>query len=219
MNPARISMTKNPRLLISLFSLFVLMTALGCGTGYQKVDGEWCYVSWDEGNGRTVSELNADSGSFEILANSEYAKDKNRVYHRSRRLEADPATLEILAGNYIKDKDRVFYRQVEITGADPKSFQILEAPYSRDQESVFCGTVPMNVDSVDDFKVIRASEGMFTSILSNHAFQSKYGKEFPNSEIERAIVPGSYSRARSGSQFFEGPSRVAPQEIDWDDEN
>src|SRR5437868_4142156 len=80
------------------------------GTGYKTVDGEWAFVTWDEGRGRTVHKLGADAKTFRVVKVNEYAKDKNRVYYHDRALEGvDPPTFQLLKEpHYVKDKDHVF---------------------------------------------------------------------------------------------------------------
>ena len=138
--------------------LMLLITS-GCGTGYQKVNGRWSYVVWDEGNGRRTLDLNADQASFTKLAHKDYAKDKDAVFYQTKPIPgADPATFELLSDPiYTRDSSQCYLMGHPIDGADPQTFEVLTAPYSKDAKSIFCGTHRLSVDNVTKFKVLKGS--------------------------------------------------------------
>ena len=125
----------------------MLLVSSGCGVGYQKVNGKWSYVVWDEGNGRRSLALNADQASFTKLGHKDYAKDKDAVFYQNDPIPgADPATFELLRDPiYSRDASHAYVIGHAIDGADPRTFAVLEAPFSKDADNVYCGTRRMDV--------------------------------------------------------------------------
>ena len=65
----------------NLFWLLTLITLISCGEGYEKVEGQWTWVLHSEA-GKHMREIEIDNGTFEILDNKSYAKDKSSVFWR-----------------------------------------------------------------------------------------------------------------------------------------
>ncbi|MGB1217656.1 MAG: DKNYY domain-containing protein [Saprospiraceae bacterium] len=149
--------------LLLFFLGFSSIIFSGCGTGYQKEDGNWVYVSLDGGSWEKQSHLieDVDKASFHILWNKDMAKDKNHVYHRWSKMKyADAGSFENIKGEiYSKDKNSVFINHLRIENSDPISFEILEFPYSKDKNQVYCGNVPMRVNNIASFKALEKGIG------------------------------------------------------------
>ena len=137
----------------------MLFISSGCGVGYQKVNGKWSYVVWDEGNGRRALELKADQASFTKLGHKDYARDKDSVFYHTEPIpHADPTTFELLGDPiYSRDASHAYLMGHLIDGADPKTFAVLEAPYSKDADHVYCGTRRIEGADVARFKVLKGS--------------------------------------------------------------
>lgn len=130
-------------------------------TGFQIVDGKPAYVSWDEGNGTVVHELEgADAKTFERIPNAgrvEFAKDANRVFTATKYLlveveDADPSTFKVLGdGHYAKDAKHAYFDGAQIKGSDPASFQVLPFGYAKDSRHAYIGVsqIPADVASFE----------------------------------------------------------------------
>ena len=181
---------------------FVCFCALaGCNTGYQEIDGQWCFVTWNEGQGRRATKLEVDE-AFRVLENEDFAKDSENVFFKGSIIEnADAPTFETLGDDgYAKDKNRVFLFEFKIPFANPATFEVLEYPYSKDDLRVFCGTVPMNVGNVDEFEVLQTSSMI-------HTTSAKYlGRKIPGLSLpnDMTVVIGS-GKGRTRTQSFVGP--------------
>ena len=155
-------------LLILIFS--------SCESGYQKDNGKWIWVSYDEAVGKRISPIdNYDAESFKILENKNYATDRILVFYIGRVIQdADPKSFEVInSRGYSKDENHVYLDDEKIVFANPKTFELLEFPYSKDDNNVFCGTIPMNIQKkeVKEFKVTNENELMAdgkSSILLSH---------------------------------------------------
>lgn len=161
------------------FGLFsVVLSLAGCNTGYQEVDGQWSYVTWDEGHGTRVKPLDVNPATFQVLKNKDYAKDDEKVFFLGRPIEgAHAPSFETLKGKYFaKDQHQVFLRAYTVINADPNTFSEIKFPYARDANKVYCGTIPMQVDQLDEFKVLKRSSSI--SITSKEEFIRQYGDQF-----------------------------------------
>ncbi len=95
-----------------------------------------------------------DLQTFEILANEDYAKDKNNVYFYGRKLEgADSesftiinfklyfvdlkAYVEAMDSPYSKDKNNVYYKGNNVKEADTKSFTVIDFNFSKDKNNIY----------------------------------------------------------------------------------
>lgn len=157
----------------TLFFIFLLFTSCNNNLGYE-IDGEKVnYRYWNEGMGfgsETYQIIGADSKSFEILKNSDYATDKNKAYYKGKPIpNSDGKTFHVINNeNYSKDKNNVYIELYTIMSANPSTFRILKVPYSRDDKKIFCGTIPMQVKNIDEFKVI--GTGSFKTISRTSYF-------------------------------------------------
>jgi len=186
----------------------VTLSFFGCNTGYQKENGEWAYVTWDEGSGRKVFPLQADEETFKILQKPEYAKDKSSVFYKGRVIpEADPSSYNLLeGGNYARDKGRVFLFYYEVINADPVTFVEIKFPYAKDKEGIFCGTLPMDVQNTNEFEVIRSSSS-YQAINKDEFIKQNKEYAYLDTVQVKAVVYGEGS-ARTKSEYFEGFKKV-----------
>lgn len=193
----------------------VLSTAqIGCTTGYTEIDGEWCYVRINEAVGREVRELHADEATFEVLADPEYARDKNHVWRHGLMLDGmDGGSYHLLSDTrYAVDRNGVYYKDYMIPGADPKTFEIIGHPYSRDRESVYCGNLEMNVARPETFKRTAGNPGSVQSTSyywSRENLARRFGDKFKNAPVGNdtpiVISPG---HGTDGVWTYNGPERV-----------
>lgn len=76
-------------------ALLLLCTLLSaCSTGYQKENGAWVWVDYNENVGKKVTWIpEADAASFRVLDDQNFAADRQRVYLQGKPIpDADPAT-------------------------------------------------------------------------------------------------------------------------------
>ena len=198
----------------ALFCLLLIGVAFPCmvgcgGTGYQIIDGEPSYVIWNESVGRKVAKLNADAASFEVLRNSQYARDRDSVFFEGRLIPgADARSFQVLDSRlFAKDFMRVYVRGVP-SAADPETFRHLHGPYGRDESKIFCGNVAMAVLNIEAFEVVDW-EGMWQSSYDTKHFLFSYGESFEGIALskENPAVTGR-AWARDGIAYYYGPARV-----------
>ncbi len=178
---------------------------LGCNTGYQKEDGEWKYITWNGGSGTQKRNIEGvDNKTFKVLKKTDYAKDKNQVYYHGFVIkDADPKTFKFISGtSYNKDKNQVFLDQYPLVGSDTKTFEVLEFPYSKDANTVYCGTLPMQVENVNSFRVIKKSLGRVTGGVG-YLIQQHPEMEYLDSILgDRQAVFSIGALAEAEGQFF-----------------
>lgn len=201
----------NINIRIAIFAGFLCLA--GCGTGYQKIDGKWTYVTWDEGNGRQVHKLDVDHETFEVFRkNREYGRDKNRVFYVLEEVKgADPESFRILSDEgYAADNAHVFLYEQLIAGADPVTFKIIKTPYGRDTKRVYCGSVAMDVDDINRFEPIQCEEGRWSGADDKNEFLFEYGESFKDLKISKdnPITHVGNGWARDGKYYYYGPGRV-----------
>ncbi len=131
------------RLRLCSYSTFYLCSLLaGFADGYRKDGEQWVY-SWrgpDSEHSLTVAE--ADSPSFRVLTEPEYAADKHAVYWRGAKIpDADPVSFKQIREEYWADAVSVYFYAEKIPKADPKSFIPLAIKsWSKDKDRCFHGT-------------------------------------------------------------------------------
>lgn len=204
------------------------LIASGCGVGFsggkgfQKIDGQWAWVATNA-NGTSVGKIDADPGTFEILEDIRYAKDKYHVFRRWEVIQgADPATFELLpTTDYSKDKSHVFLETHQVHGADPSSFTLINYRFGRDAKRVYCGTVPMAVENIANFEIVVENTSIGATADRDY-FLSKYGEEFAHVEVSpEHPVYTSDAWSRDGKHYYYGPARVVDadyesfQIVDW----
>lgn len=201
---------KKHKIFVSLsLNIIFAIILFGCGAYYEKVDGEWSYVTIDEGHGKRIFPLDADEATFEILRDSRYAKDKNYVFFKGDTIsKADPLSFSLLDGGfYAKDKTHVFLRANICPNANPKTFQEIEFPYAKDDKTIYCGTIPMFVTDIEDFKVLKGSSAM--SITLKEIFIEENGERYQFLDtLDIWNVTYGEGRARTSTQYFEGYKQV-----------
>lgn len=189
----------------SLQSIGLLFIICSCSSGYQKEDGKWAWINYNEGAGREVKFIDvADSETFKVLKNKNYALDKNHVYMRSHIIEyADSKTFTLIDnGDYSKDTKHVFFKSYIVIKANPITFEVLEWPYSKDDKHIFCGNVPLNLDTIEGFKVLETRSG--TGYLSKSSF-IKFNPDYGwlDTVKETRIIEG-YGIGETEFYIFEG---------------
>ena len=199
--PIKKTASKRSFFKLGLFSL--ALSIAGCNTGYQEVEGKWSFVTWDEGHGTRVNPLDVDPATFQVLKNKDYAKDDKTVFFLGSPIEgAHAPSFETLKGKYFaKDQDHVFLRSFTVINADPKTFKEIRFPYAKDANKVYCGTLPMQVDQIDEFKVVKGSSSI--SMISKEEFIRQYGDqfEFLDELKDHFLVHGS-GKAKTKTQRF-----------------
>ncbi|MCI0639278.1 MAG: DKNYY domain-containing protein [Gemmataceae bacterium] len=147
-----------PNILAALGDQLRWMCRLFIGyKGYRKVDGQWAYVTYSV-NGPSVRKIDADAGSFQVLADAMHAKDKDQVFFRGDGIQgADAATFRLIRMTlYAKDKDRAYFWGNAIQDADAASFRLLSTRgYAKDNDHVFLLQHKIRGADPRSFKVIR----------------------------------------------------------------
>ena len=201
------------KLLLIIMTGLLLLTA--CNSGYNKQDGKWVWISYDEAVGKRVGEIDQHNfETFEILDNEKYARDKNSVFYIGQIIkDANPATFEILRNGYSKDANNVFLDAEIVIFADPTTFEQLEFPYSKDYKSIFCGTLPLEIDKseVNDFIVTNEDELMSssksTTLLSHFIEMNPKYKWLDTLNIDGVIV-GEWATGQTKERKFKGFKEV-----------
>lgn len=189
--------------------VFLLVFLSSCQTtffqsGYTKENGNWIYVTHDEGAGRRVENLNVDNKTFTVLKNKKYAKDKNKVFYEGRVIkDASANTFEVINDEgYSKDENYVFIDFDKVIDANPKTFIYLRFPYSKDDKNVYCGTLPMSVKNIEEFKVTEGGRERI-SILTKNFIESNRNYSFIDSNKYEGVVYG-YGKGETKDQKFIG---------------
>lgn len=192
-------------------ALFVLFFA-SCQSGYQKENGQWVWVSYDESVGKRITPIDAhDAKSFRVLKSKKYAKDKNAVFYHGRLIEhADPRSFQVIhESGYSKDNNRVFLDDQIIVLADPATFEFLEFPYSKDSDHVFCGNIPLKISpqEVTEFKVTNTDKLMSASkstILFSHFLEMNPDYQWLDTTGITGIVVGDWGTGATNNKKFKG---------------
>jgi hypothetical protein len=185
------------------------MLLISCVDGYQKTsDNEWTWVNKSEA-GQQVKTIDTDVATFTILDDPAYAKDKKNVFCRGIRiLDADPETFEVITENgYSKDKNNVYLDRAKVIFANPNAFEIIQWPYAKDDKRVFNGNLPIEVDNINEFEVIKAGKGK--SFYTKALFM-KWNEDFIwlDSLNVNGIIIDESAEARTENQRFKGVNEV-----------
>lgn len=157
--------SKYPFAKLSLLCIFFA----ACSTGYQKENGNWVWVDYNENVGKKVTWITGvDNSTFRVLKDEKFAADRQQVYLKGIPIPgADPATFEVLHRmGYARDKNHAFLDRERVLFADPATFQVLDFPYARDARYIFCGTLPipdLSPTEVDAFRLTNTDQLMATS--------------------------------------------------------
>lgn len=194
--------------IVSATALLVFVWS-GCSrqTGYIGSEGNWQFVERAGIGDKPVSrQINVDASTFQVLANSQYAKDESTVFFQGRTVEgAHCETFDVFdADGYAFDKDQVYLYKYVIHGADPETFQPLSFPFGKDKANVFCGTVRMNVDDISRFEVEVPSSMIHTASAESAILGDLAGYR-GDLKRDSVVVYGTSCRSRSGVQRFIGP--------------
>ena len=132
-------------------------------------------------DGVTLSDVDMDT--FQIIMPNYYAKDKNRVYSRHKKIKgANPKTIKVLNIAYIKDDKTVFSDfsfSNTLKNADVKSFEVLGQYYGKDKNNVYLMGEKIKKADVKTFQVI-----------SEESFKH-YSKDKNNVYLETYIIEGA----------------------------
>ena len=191
-----------------LFTFLVAVLFFSCGDGYEKIDGSWSWVNHNEG-GKQITEFETDNSTFEILEFEKFARDQNSVFWKGAKIEnADPKTFEVLTENgYGKDKNYVYLENEIVIFANPLSFSVLEWPYSKDNQRVYNGNLPMEVDKLSEFEIIKTDESKsYTSKSFFIKLNSDY--EWLDSLNVKSIIVGELAEAKTKREKYKGFRKV-----------
>jgi len=132
-------------------------------------------------DGITLSDVDMDT--FQIIMPNYYAKDKNSVYSRHKKIKgANPKTIKVLNIVYIKDDKTVFSDfsfSNTLKNADVKSFEVLGQYYGKDKNNVYLMGEKIKKADVKTFQVI-----------SEESFKH-YSKDKNNVYLETYIIEGA----------------------------
>lgn len=206
--------TNTPIIMRFSGTLLLLCTLLSaCSTGYQKENGAWVWVDYNEYVGKRVTWIpDADAASFRILDNKNFAVDRQRVYLQGKPIpDADPATFEVLHKmGYARDKNRVFLDCERVLSADPGTFRVLDFPYSRDANRVFCGTLPVPEVESGEVEAFRATNtdklmsGMKSTILLSHFIELNPEFQWLDTLGIQFIIVGEWGTGETPTKKFKG---------------
>lgn len=169
--------------------------------GYQKIDGRWAYVSYDEGVGKRVNYLDADNQSFKILKKGEFATDKNNAYFLDSKIKnAEPSSFIVLGNGYSADKNNVFFEFDTVIEANPKTFKLLDFPYAKDDKKVYCGTLPLLTSDIDGFAVVKSGT-MKNRTLTSYFIESNPEYAWIDTTKYEFVAYGEWTGKTKNEQF------------------
>lgn len=198
-----------------LLLITILFLISSCNSGYNKEDGRWVWISYDEAAGKRINEIEQHHfETFEVLDNEKFARDKNSVFYIGQVIKsADPESFEVLSNGYSKDLNNVFLDAETIVSANPRTFKQLGFPHSKDSAHIFCGTIPLELDEneIDEFVVTNGDELMSTSkstiLLSHFIEQNPKYQWLDTLNIGRVII-GEWATGKTKERIFKGYKEV-----------
>lgn len=183
-----------------------------CDSGYNYENGVWIWVSYDESVGRRVKLVeSADSESFKILKNKNYAVDKQAVFYLGTKIEnADPKTFKVVTDNgYAIDKSNVYLDWGIVLFADPNTFQHLDFLYSKDKNDVYCGMIPLrlNKNEINEFVVTNKDDimaGTKSSVLLSHFIELNPDYAWLDTLNIHRVIVGDWATGETKTRKFKG---------------
>lgn len=131
---------------IPIFILLAFSSLFVACEKYETNKGKVHTYRWESGSRIKVEIAGADPGTFKVLSDKDYAKDRKNVYYQGERIAgADSSSFQIIEKvgdpywRYAKDRKRVYSGGRALDGANPASFDILDpdSRYSKDSTLVF----------------------------------------------------------------------------------
>ncbi len=196
-------MILKPNLLLTFSFLVLIFLLPGCNSGYEKIDNQWSYITYDEGAGKRIRNLQVDPKTFQVI-NNEYAKDDSNVFYKGRIINnADSKSFNVLKKGYSTDAQSVYLFHYQIINAVPDKFEIMDGLYSRDINNLYNGTLPLKIKSISNFKVIEANDKI--QMISTKEFLKKFPSySFIDSDKFKVVVYDN-SVGKSGEIIYDGP--------------
>ncbi len=194
--------------------IVALVVLNGCGKhGYSKINGKWVWVAGNAAVGRYEVDPNADTKSFVVLEDPQYAKDSSHVFFKGGLIRnADPTSfvvLPVVVGQsrrlFAKDRYHVFLNGFEIFGAAPDSYEVIKPPFGRDKRQVYCGTIPVLEADPATFQLTRTTS-RWTTTSNKEFFIEFHGSAFnifDISETHPAITSGGTWSKDATHHFFD----------------
>lgn len=193
------------KLKLQHFVSFLILVFLlsGCSSGYEKIDNQWTYVTYDEGAGKRTRKLEVDPNTFQVI-NDKYAKDESNVFYKGRVINnADSKSFKVLKNGYSSDAKNVYLFHYQIINAVPDKFEILGGLFSRDINNIYNGTLPLEIKDISSFQVIEANDKI--QMISTKEFLKKYPSySFIDADKFKVVVYDN-SVGKSGEVLFDGP--------------
>jgi hypothetical protein len=148
---------------------------------------------------------------------SDYSVEGSKVTYHGWQVvaAADPSTFEVLPEvEFAKDKQRVYVLGYVIPGADPKTFRVIKGPYSRDGSTAYCGNIPMKVQDIDRFEVVRC-DGSWETCFDKRGFLGHFGYSLESVTVGAGTpaVTGD-GWARDVMYYYYGPVRIVAADYD-----
>lgn len=187
--------------------ILTLVTFIKCSSGYEKMDGQWKYVSHDKAAGKRIIELNVDNETFVVLKNKTYAKDKNHVYLKGGQIQnADPKTFKVMDEGYSMDKNYVYLDYYKIWKADPVTFELMKFPYSKDKNYIYCGTLPLETVDLDNFEIL-STTGKKSIVATKHFIEQNPEYLEIDSKTYHGMVIGD-GESKTKHEYFKGHKKI-----------
>jgi len=135
---------------------------------YFSLDKDNVYIHYRD----YFAPINADAGTFSMLEKSDYAIDKNHLYHMSFTTNGKNDTklltipyeehenIDLLNSTYLKCGKAIYYRGIELAEADVESFQALSTVYAKDKEHVYYKQGIIPEADVETFEISEDSLGV-----------------------------------------------------------
>lgn len=111
----------------------------------------------------------ADSQTFQTLEDSEYGKDKNKVYYEGLVApDIDANTFKDLTNGYSKDSKYVYFKSKVVEDADADSFKFILEKYAKDKSYAYLEGKKIDGSDGSSFEVLKEGYGMAKD--KNHCY-------------------------------------------------
>lgn len=175
----------------------MLILLASCSSKYKIKDEKvyYSYFSFGTGGWKNVIVNGADNDSFAIIKGGEYlyGKDNYNVYFKNEIIPgADPKTFRLIEKGYAVDYKRAYFYKDSISNSSSTGFIVIDSYYSKDNKDVYFEDKPMNVCSVDNFRLLYEDENKWNRWSTDGCCYFKKMFKVPTLDYENLITYKNY---------------------------